>query len=204
MKKILSVLLCAAIMLAAVSCSSSKDTGKKRHEPETRTEIKKDADDPATAAGESSSLSLDPGTDFHPDFTFSTTDRDGNIWDETTFSQYELTMINFWEPWCGPCISEIGDLERLYEDYGDKGFQIIGVYSEQTMENEVDEILRENKVSYPVLHYTSEFDRFQSGYVPTTVFVDRQGKVLTMSDGTDSIIGSNSYSDWAAIIGKYI
>jgi thiol-disulfide isomerase/thioredoxin len=113
-------------------------------------------------------------------------------------------MINFWEPWCGPCIAEIGDLERLYEDYSDKGFQIIGVYSEQTMENEVDEILRENNVSYPVLHYTSEFDRFQSGYVPTTVFVDRQGKVLAMSDGTGCIIGSNTYSDWAAIIENLI
>lgn len=203
MKKILSALLCAALMLAAASCSSSKDTRKNRHERESRTELKKDADDPATAA-ESSSLSLDPGTDFQPDFTFSTTDRDGNIWNETTFSQYELTMINFWEPWCGPCVSEIGDLERLYEDYRDKGFQIIGVYSEQTMESEVDGILRDNNVSYPILHYTSEFDRFQSGYVPTTVFVDRQGKVLTMSDGTGSIIGSNSYSDWAAIIENLI
>ena len=204
MKKILSVLLCAAMMLAAVSCGSSKDTGKNRHERENRTGLKEDADDPATATVESSFLNRDPGTDFYPDFTFSTTDRDGNIWDETTFSQYELTMINFWEPWCGPCVSEIGDLERLYEDYRDKGFQIIGVYSEQTMESEVDGILRDNNVSYPILHYTSEFDRFQSGYVPTTVFVDRQGKVLTMSDGTGCIIGSNTYSDWAAIIENLI
>lgn len=204
MKKILSVFLCAALMLAAVSCSSSDETRKNSHDRENRTELKKDADDPVSTSGGSSVSSPDPGPDFDPDFTFSTTDRDGNIWDETTFSQYELTMINFWEPWCGPCVGEIGDLERLYEDYRDKGFQIIGVYSEQTMENEVDEILRDNNVSYPILHYTSEFDRFQSGYVPTTVFIDRSGKVLTMSDGTGYVVGSNSYYEWAAIIEKYI
>ena len=204
MKKIISVLLCAAMVLAAASCDFTEETKKHGSGIETRDEIKQDADNPVIATAGSAADTTDPGPDFNPDFTFNTTDRDGNTWDETTFSQYELTMINFWEPWCGPCVNEIPDLERLYEDYMDKGFQIIGVYSEQTMESEVDGILRDSNVSYPILHYTSEFDQFQSGYVPTTIFVDREGKVLTMSFGENSVVGSKSYNEWAALINKYI
>ena len=142
--------------------------------------------------------------DFDPEFTFKTTDRDGSEYDERVFSSYKLTMINFWEPWCGPCVSEMPDLGRLYESYKDKGFQIIGVYSETTMENEISEILKSGNISYLVLHYTSEFDRFQTGYVPTTVFVDGKGHIIKMSDGTDSVIGSKSYEEWEAIIKQYL
>ena len=208
MKKIVSVLLCGVMMLAAASCNSAEETKKHDRDIETHDSPKTDADNPAsTAAGSSAADSLTGGdisADFDPDFTFSTTDRDGNTWDETTFSQYDLTMINFWEPWCGPCVGEIPDLERLYEDYKDKGFQIIGVYSEETMESDVDAILKESNVSYPVLHYSMDFDQFQSGYVPTTIFVDREGHVLNVPGEGNSVIGSKTYSAWASIIERLL
>ena len=112
-------------------------------------------------------------------------------------------MINFWEPWCGPCVGEIPDLEKLYEDYKDMGFQIIGVYSETAMEGEVDQIIRDSGVTYPILHYSSEFDKFQTGYVPTTIFVDGEGHILTVQ-GEDSVVGSKTYNDWAKIIEKLL
>lgn len=208
MKKIVSLLLCGAMILAAASCNSAKEKEKPGRDRETHDAPKEDADNPASAAGGSSAADsltgADISSDFDPDFTFSTTDRDGNTWDETTFSQYDLTMINFWEPWCGPCVGEIPDLEHLYEDYKDKGFQIIGVYSEETMESDVDAILKESNVSYPILHYSLDFDRFQSGYVPTTIFVDREGHVLNIPGEGNSVIGSKTYSSWASIVERFL
>ena len=81
---------------------------------------------------------------------------------------------------------------------------IIGVYEEKGMENEVSEILNDNKVTYPILHYTGEFDRFQTGYVPTTVFIDSKGHIITMPDGTESVIGSNSYEKWESYINSFL
>ena len=74
----------------------------------------------------------------------------------------------------------------------------------QEMEAEVLSILQQSKVSYPILRYTSEFDRFQTGYVPTTIFVDNKGHIVKMSDGTDSVIGSQSYEAWEAIVKQYL
>ena len=67
------------------------------------------------------------------------------------------------------------------------------------MENEVDGIKDDGKVSYPFLHYDSVFDQFQTGYVPTTIFVDSYGHVITI-DGERAVIGSRSYEDWEKII----
>ena len=72
------------------------------------------------------------------------------------------------------------------------------------MESEVDGILKDKNISYPILKYTAEFDIFQTGYVPTTVFVDSKGHIVKMSDGTDYVIGSNTYEAWESIIKQYL
>lgn len=199
------------MILAMASCSSSgsgsssgrsdAESGSKIDSDVTGTPAADPAEDPASGPEE---VTAAANGDFEPEFVFETTDRDGNVWNEQSLSSNKLTMINFWEPWCGPCVNEIPDLARLYENYKDKGFVILGVYNEKDMENEVDGILSDGKVTYPILHYTAEFDRFQTGFVPTTVFVDSTGHIITMPDGTDSVIGSNTYEAWEAIINYYL
>ena len=187
------MILCGAMALSIASCSDSEEIPTLDPNPTTASA---DAENPVAPTATEA--------DFSPDFTFKTTDRVGNEYDERIFSSYKLTMINFWEPWCGPCVNEMPDIGKLYNAYKDQGLQIIGVYSEQEMEAEVLSILQQSKVSYPILHYTSEFDRFQTGYVPTTIFVDNKGHIVKMSDGTDSVIGAQSYEAWEAIIKQYL
>ena len=139
MKKILSVILCGAIALSIASCSGSDV------KPASGTDV-------TTSSGATEKASVSTDADFSPDFTFKTTDRAGNTYDESIFASAKLTMINFWEPWCGPCVKEMPDLELLYEAYKDKDFQIIGVYSETHMESEVDGILKDKNISYPQIH----------------------------------------------------
>ena len=132
-------------------------------------------------------------------FLFSTTDRDGETWDQSVFSSHALTMINFWEPWCGPCVGEMADLQKLQEAYADRGLLILGVYQTPGMESDVDAVLESTGAAYPILHYTGEFDIFQSGYVPTTVFLDAGSHVI--GEGSSALyIGSNSYDGWASVV----
>lgn len=43
------------------------------------------------------------------------------------FEDAELTMINIWGTFCGPCIKEMPDLAQLNKNNENKGFQIIGI-----------------------------------------------------------------------------
>lgn len=215
MKKFVAMVLCLAVIMGTASCSATTENSRKNRREETSSEETKkkretEADGGTEEETEETTHDNDTNIVYSGDqVKFSTSDRDGNHYDESIFADYELIMINFWEPWCGPCVGEIPDLQQLYADYKDKDFLIIGVYSETTMESEVDQILNDSKVDYLILKYTSDFDKFQSGYVPTTIIVDKNGNVINTGEsyqGVDEslIVGSRSYRDWEAIITRYL
>ena len=140
-----------------------------------------------------------PDEDGYDGLVFSAEDRGGETWDQSVFLSHKLTMINFWEPWCGPCVGEMADLQRLQDTYAERGLLILGVYQTADAEEDVDAVLSQTGVTYPILHYTQEFDAFQSGYVPTTIFVDGEGRLI--GEGSSALyIGSNSYEGWAAVV----
>ncbi|MBR6475495.1 MAG: TlpA family protein disulfide reductase [Lachnospiraceae bacterium] len=133
-----------------------------------------------------------PVNNIEGDAVFETYDRNGNRYDQNIFAESKLTLINFWEPWCPPCVGEMPDLEKVYEEYKEKGLNIIGVYSSFDMENDVDSVLDEAGTTYLILKYTEAFDKFQTGYVPTSVFINDKGEVVG-----ETVIGSMSYEEWA-------
>lgn len=147
--------------------------------------------------------------DLGPSFMFSATDRKGVPYTEAVFSENKITMVNFWEPWCGPCVNEMPDIQKLYSDYKDDGLMVIGVYSNTEMEPRVDQILTSARVKYPIIQNTDSFNKFRSGAVPTTVFFDSSGHVIDMKKDTSKsgqpvVVGSRSYADWEAMIKPYL
>ena len=134
-------------------------------------------------------------TPFAPEFLFSTTDFEGNEVTEQLFAGHKLTILNFWEPWCGPCVSEMPDLQRLSQEYAGKGVQVVGVFATPNADEEVQAVLDKTGVTYPILRYTSEFDFLQTGYVPTTVIIGSSGNVLT-----EPFSGAMDYDGWTALI----
>lgn len=126
---------------------------------------------------------------------FSTTDRSGAAVDQSVFAGHTLTMINFWEPWCGPCVGEMPELEQMYLDRGGE-LLILGVY---WTEDGAAEVLSETGVTYPVILFDSAFQRYQTGYVPTTIFVDPGGHVIGQP-----YVGARSGADWNELVTKMI
>ena len=50
---------------------------------------------------------------------------------EVKFSDYvgkgTYVLVDFWSPWCGPCRREIPNIQQVYEQYKDKGLQVLSL-----------------------------------------------------------------------------
>lgn len=139
--------------------------------------------------------------------TFETTDINGNSYTESIFSEYDLTLVNLFATWCTPCVSEMPELEQLYQDLKDQGVGIIGFALDtvdsagQTDESAVataQELQEKTGVTYPLLIPDStmlngRLSDIQA--VPETFFVDKNGNIVG-----DTIIGANDYDTWKATI----
>lgn len=122
-----------------------------------------------------------------PDFTL--TDQYGNT---HTLSDYKdkTVFLNFWATWCGPCKSEMPDIQKLYEDYGKNGgdLVVLGVASPRTEQNpytnegtqeEVEQFLEDNGYTFPVvMDLTGETLYYYAiSAFPTTFMIDSNGNV---------------------------
>ncbi len=136
---------------------------------------------------------------------FSTTDLDGSAADESIFAEHKLTMVNIWATFCGPCISEMPELGELASEYADKGMRVVGLVTDvMDSEGALDEaqlqlardIVSETGADY--LHIVPGEGLYgllsQVSGVPTTLFVDSQGKQV----GT-AYVGANDLDGWKTI-----
>ena len=134
-------------------------------------------------------------TAFAPDITFTTTDLEGNTVTEQVLAGHSLTILNFWEPWCGPCVAEMPFLQQLSQEYADRGVQVIGVFATPDADEDVRAVLDKTGVSYPILRYVREFGPLQTGYVPTTVVIDGTGVIVY-----GPAAGALNYAGWCALV----
>ncbi len=91
-----------------------------------------------------------------PDFTVK--DLKGR---EISLSNYsgKVVFLNFWATWCRPCKTEIPDFIEAYNQYKDKGMEIIGISVERISPKSVLKLAEKYKINYPVVMSTDTIQK---------------------------------------------
>ena len=90
----------------------------------------------------------------------------------------EVTVINFWAPWCVPCVGEHQLFNRVAPAYQAQGVRFVGV-AFQSEDSDVSSFLDRVGRAVPTLRDTNGLASIDFGVtgVPETFFVDRAGVV---------------------------
>ena len=103
-----------------------------------------------------------------------------------SLSQYikknELTLVDFWASWCGPCRASIPGVKRLYEKYKKQGFGVVGV-SLDTKKQAWLKAIQELDLPWPQMSDLKGWDSAAStAYnikgIPFTLLVTKDGTIV--------------------------
>lgn len=90
----------------------------------------------------------------------------------------KVVLIDFWATWCQPCKKEMPGYQKLIDQYGSRGFVVLGLKFD-TMRDMEDPIhfAKSIGVHYPLAVATDDLKQRFGGIegLPTTMLYDRQG-----------------------------
>jgi thiol-disulfide isomerase/thioredoxin len=98
----------------------------------------------------------------------------------------KVVLLDFWASWCGPCRRSMPHIEALHREYGPRGLVVLGVNSETAAK--AKDYLQANGFTFPTLvdNGGNVGQQFQVSGIPTTVLIDRSGRVSAYLVGAGS------------------
>lgn len=108
--------------------------------------------------------------------SFSASDLNGTVHQSSEWIGKQPVVINFWGTWCPPCRREIPELVKLYDEYRDKGVEIVSLAVRDTPEK-VDKFTQANNMNWVMLMGDIQILQAMKATrgVPTTIFYDKDG-----------------------------
>ena len=177
MKKL--TILSATLLSSALILSACSSTSEKKEETNKQTSTSSSSETKATQA-----------------FDFTAMDKDGKTVKLSDFKGKKV-YINMWASWCGPCMREIPELEKVYQKYKDnKDIVFLSMtspndaeFKNQTPQDKSKDVIlkkaKELGATYPVLFDVK--DRFIINYAirsfPTHILINSDGTFETRIAG---------------------
>jgi thiol-disulfide isomerase/thioredoxin len=90
-------------------------------------------------------------------------------------------VLNFWAPWCAPCVEEMPELSQLQQEHAGKNLQVIGIGIDSP--SNIAEFAKKFDIAYPVYvagvqgtELSRQFGN-KAGGLPYTVLIGADGQI---------------------------
>lgn len=103
----------------------------------------------------------------------------------------KVIFLNYWATWCPPCIAEMPNIQKLYEQYKDEpGIKFVMVSLDEDPQK-AKEFLANREFTFDAYQLAGRRPEvFQSSIIPTTYIISRDGRLASKKRGM-----ANYYTD---------
>ncbi len=113
---------------------------------------------------------------------FKLTGDDGTEYDFAKLADgKKYVLLDFWASWCGPCRKEIPNVKKAYEQFKDKGFEVVSI-SIDKKEDEWRKAVKEENLVWPNFRSEEVANLFKVKAVPTVYLLDSEGKIVASNN----------------------
>ncbi|HEY0354602.1 MAG TPA: TlpA disulfide reductase family protein [Flavisolibacter sp.] len=99
----------------------------------------------------------------------------------------KVVFINFWATWCPPCRAEMPSLNKLYDKFKNDDRFVFLFINEDEQVDKAKQYLQSNSFTIPIHTRSGNVPaEMFSGTLPTTVVIDKEGKIVLKHEGLAS------------------
>ncbi|OBG14820.1 alkyl hydroperoxide reductase [Mycolicibacterium celeriflavum] len=98
----------------------------------------------------------------------------------------KVVVLNVWGQWCGPCRTEITQLQRVYDNTRHLGVAFLGIDVRDNNRDAAVDFIVDRKITFPSIYdpamrtMIAFGGRYPTTVIPSTVVLDRQHRVAAV------------------------
>ncbi|UOE37343.1 TlpA family protein disulfide reductase [Chryseobacterium oryzae] len=115
---------------------------------------------------------------------------------QTSDLKGKVVFINFWASWCPPCRAEFPSVQKFYNEYKNHKYLVFLTVNLDDDPSAGKMYLRKENFSIPFLTPSGSIsEKYFNGSLPTTVILDKSGKIRMQHNGMADYSKNSFYEE---------
>lgn len=111
---------------------------------------------------------------------------------DTSKLKGKVVLLDFWATWCPPCVGEVPNVKKAYDQFHSKGFEVVGISLDED-KDKLTQFVSSHAMAWPQyfdgLHWQNKYARqFGISAIPAMWLIDKKG-ALRNTDAREDLGG---------------